>query len=229
MNEAFTWPSVQRDFREWHRGRRQFSVWAIRLETAGTAIDQRLGQVRAALQPLLLPGYARQPHITLHICGFPAPALQRADDFDRQQLQAQIDAVAGLRLAPLTLHIGGAFSFASAACLAVQDDHQALQRLRRVWQQAAPGADATPYVPHVTAGLYGGAWPLAAVQARLAPLVTLPTIRVQVQALDWMVYDSRHIAGPLCTLLRLDLATGQAQVPDAAALDTAFSTSSSTP
>ena len=63
MNEERTLPSEQRDFVEWHRGRPHYAVWAVALDDA--AIDARLDQLRAALQPLLLPDYRRQPHITL--------------------------------------------------------------------------------------------------------------------------------------------------------------------
>jgi len=218
--QGCTLASAQRDFPEWHRGRPCFAVWAIAINNR--AVDQRLALVRQALQPLLLPGDQRQAHITLHVCGFPVAAPAHADDFGAAQLQAQVDALARAAVRGFALRVGGAFSFASAACLAVHDDGAALPRLRLACQQAAPSHDATPYVPHVTAGLYGGAWPMRDVQARLQALATLPCIHLPVTSLDWMVYDSGRIGGALRSLLRVDLATGQAQITNRAAFDAAF-------
>lgn len=206
------------DFPEWHRGRPCYAVWAIALDDA--AIQARLDGLRRALHGLLLPGGARQPHVTLQVCGFPAALPARPDDFGPQQLQAQLDALAGA--AAFELHIGGAFSFVSAACLSVRDPAGSLARLRAAWQQAAPCSDATPYVPHVTAGLYAGAWPLREVRARLQPLRRAPPLRLQVEALDWMSYDSRHVAGPLRPLLRVELAGGRVRVVDPDGLRAAF-------
>ena len=186
-----TQPSEQRDFPDWHRGRPRFAVWAIAVDQA--EVDERLGETRKALQPLLLPGYERRPHITLHICGFPMGDSLYADDFTISHLQQQIAAIAALRLKPFGLRIGGAFSFASAACLAVDDDRGTLQGLRRACRRAAPTFDTTPYVPHVTAGLYKVAWPLVDIERRLRPWAAPQPIAVEVQALDWMVYDSGRI------------------------------------
>ena len=146
----------------------------------------------------------------------------RDDEFSPTQLQAHVDALSENPPPYFALRVGGAFSFVSAACLTVHDDTGALQRLRRAWHHAAPGHDATPYVPHVTAGLYGGAWPMQEVHARLRELATLPEIHLAVKALDWMVYDSGRISGPLRTMLRVELATGRVQVPDRAALNATF-------
>ncbi len=203
MDDGHTLPSEQRDFVAWHRGRPHYAVWALAL--CGAAIDARLERVRRALQPWLLPGYARQPHITLQLCGFVTDAARDAGEFGAAQLQAHAAALTRLKLPPFELHIGDAFSFASAACLAVDDPSQSLQRLRHALQQAAPHRDATPYVPHVTAGLYSGRWPLREVAQRLHVLTGLPPIRVEVRSLAWMCYETRHIGGPLRTLRVFDL------------------------
>lgn len=207
MNEEHTLASEQRDFVEWHCGRPHYAVWAVSLDDA--VIDARLDQLRAALQPLLLPDYRRQPHVTLQLCGFVVDMPRQADDFGPQHLQAQADALARLRLPPFELRIGGAFSFASAACLAVQDPSGSLPRLRAALSQAAASGDATPYVPHVTAGLYRGAWPMREVRQRLQALPSLPEIAVPVTQLDWMCYDTALIDGPLRTLQRFELRSGR--------------------
>lgn len=202
--QGYTLPSEQRDFPEWHRGRLRYSVWAIAVDHV--EVEQRLESVRAALEPLLLPGYARQAHVTLHICGFVADESRYPDDFPPHQLQRQVEAVQALQLEPFRLRVAGAFSFASAACLVVHDGSGNLARLRDAFRGSAPSFDATPYVPHVTAGLYAGAWPMAEIERRLQPLASLPAIDLEVGALDWMSYDSRRIGGPLHTERRLSLA-----------------------
>ena len=218
--DGFTIPSEQRDFPDWHQGRPVFAVWAIAVEDA--AVVTRLRDLREALGGLLLPGCERQPHVTLQICGFPAAMATRHDDFTMAHLSAHVDALAAERPEPFNLSIGDAFSFASAACLAVHDDAGTLLRCRAAWQRAAPGSDCTPYVPHVTAGLYANAWPLMQVQNRLLSMQSLRRLPLRVRCLDWMAYDSRRIGGPLHTLLRVDLASGEVQVPDATRLRTAF-------
>lgn len=217
---GFTVPSRQRDFPEWHLGRPRFAIWAIALDDADVAA--RLGEVRRVLDPMVLPGYERQPHITLHVCGFPVGAPARHDDFGRHHLQAQLDALARLRPTPFDMCIGAPFTFASAACLSVRDEAQTLAPLRTACQDAAPSSDATPYVPHVTAGLYARAWPLRDVHARLRSIRTLRERRLRVGSLDWMCYDSTRIAGPLSTLLRMDLDSGQVHVLDADLLGLVF-------
>lgn len=202
-----TLPSEQRDFPEWHRGRPRYAVWAIEIDDA--ALEHRLAEVRAALQPMLLPGYARQPHITVHLCGFPVAAPESRDELGADHLQAHLDALTRQRIPTFELQVGGAFGFVSAACLAVHDESNVLKTLRQILQQAAPNRDSTPYVPHVTAGLYASAWPLRDVHARLQALRLLPKIHLPVKALAWMVYDSARIAGPLRALLRYELADGR--------------------
>lgn len=215
-----TLANVQRDFREWHRGRPRFAVWAIELAHPG--VDARLRQLRDALGPRLLAPFARQPHITVHVCGFPVAAPTRADDFGEHELRAQAAAVARSGVAAFDVGVGAAFTFTSAACLAVHDDTRSLERLRRAWQAAVPGPDATPYVPHVTAGLYAGAWPLDDVRSRLDALPRLPALDVRVESLAWMCYESSRVAGPLSTLLRVRLDSGEVEVADPARLRAAF-------
>lgn len=213
-----TLASVARDFPEWHLGRPRFAVWAVALDD--DVLHARLQRLRDALDGLLLPAMARQPHVTLHVSGFPSARPRRPDDFGHAALRAQAAALLGAAGGPFALRIGAPFTFRSAACLAVHDGGR-LPPLRAACEAARPGFDATPYVPHVTAGLYAGCWPLAEVHARLAR-VQAPPLALPVTAIDWMCYDSRCIGGPLSTLLRVDLAAGRVQVPDVQALQQVF-------
>lgn len=229
----FTLANADRDFQDWHRGRAYFALWAVELDTA--ALGPRLDRVRAGLRPLLLPGYARQPHVTVQVCGFPVARPLAPGEFGPAALGAQ---VAALRRqpwrAPFRLEIGAPFSFSAAPCLAVADEAQALGRLRSLLQQAPATPIALdepwPYVPHVTAGLYAVPWPWDDVRARLDALRAPPgdwsPLAQTVRSLAWMVYETRHVAGPLRTLLRIELASGRLAVPDPQALRAVFGTSS---
>lgn len=219
--------SERRDFPEWHRGRPRFAIWALALDEA--VVDARLLRVRAALQPLLLQGYERQAHVTLYVCGFPVAERQHADDFDVSQLRAHIDAALSMTPAPVRFGVGAAFSFVSAACLAVHDRFGDIRRLRRAWYRAAAGYDTTPYVPHVTAGLYRVCTPLKGVELMLRHLVALPEISLQAKFLDWMLYDSSVVGGPLRTVLRVDLTSRCVRASDGATLDSVFANNGHVP
>lgn len=208
----FTIASQQRDFSEWHLGRPLFAVWALALEDP--ALDVRLRQVRIALDGMLLRGYERQPHITLHVCGFPTTTARRNDDFEVDEIKVQIDALVQSDIAAFDVHVSEPFTFTSAACLSVEDAAGSLTGIRSIWERAAPTWDRTHYVPHVTAGLYAGAWPLAEIEARLRSIPRPSPVALRISSVDWMCYDSTRIAGPLRTLIRFDLERRQAHVVD---------------
>lgn len=150
--------SRQRDFSEWHRGQPFFSVWVTALEDP--APEVRLGQIRTALDGLLLHGYERQPHITLHVCGFPTTMARRNDDFAVDELKVQVAAPARSDVAAFDVHVAEPFTFTSAACLSVEDVAGGATRIRSNWDRAAPTWDKTHCVLHVTAGPHSGAWPV---------------------------------------------------------------------
>lgn len=114
---------------------------------------QRLQQARRHLGDWLTDSH-RQAHITLAIAGF-LVEQPRYDDDDAcpQQLAALRQQLREQPPCALTLNIGGLDSFASAAFLAVSDPQRQLPGLR---QQLARGDDFrdSPYLPHLTVGLY---------------------------------------------------------------------------
>ena len=217
-----TLASEARDFHEWHLGRPRFAVCAIPIDDA--RVQRRLDEVRTALHPLLLPGDERQPHITIQICGFPVRQACRPADFTPAQLQAQVGAIAHLAPASFRLHIGGAFSFLSAPCLAVSGN--GLRTLHDLWRPEARPLMHDRWIPHVTAGLYRHAWPMADIERRLQALADLPPIELEIRALEWMSYDCRRIDGPLQSWLRIELPDEDAgtaiRVRAAPALDEVF-------
>lgn len=173
------------------------------------SVARRLATVRAALPPEWLLTGPRQPHITLQVCGFRVPHPARhADDFDPAQQAAQWQALQALRtrapqaVRPFTLHIGGPDSFESAVFLRVADPGGALAPLRRALalHHGEFRSAATPWVPHLTVGLYRQAVPTAAVARALdaASAAIGPTpLALTVRRLLRVDYDARELQGPL--------------------------------
>lgn len=212
VQPEWTVASQQRDFPEWHLGRPLYAVWAVALDDHD--VDARLEHLRKDLGDLMFPGYVRQPHITVQVCGFPSATPSLPDDFSGEQLQAHLDALASGVVGPFDLSVGEGFTFTAAACLAVQDPTRSLERLRTAWQAVVPTWDRTPYRPHVTAGLYSGAWSMDGIRARIAAGAPTPCLPLRIRHVDWMCYESGRIAGPLHTLLRFDLERCQLHVVD---------------
>ena len=189
-------------------------------------MQRRLDEVRTALHPLLLPGDERQPHITIQICGFPVREARRPADFTPAQLQAQVRTITHLAPSSFRLHIGGTFSFLSAPCLAVSGNGNGLHTLHDLWRPEAQSLMRDRWIPHVTAGLYRHAWPMAEIERRLQTLIGLPPIELEIRALDLMSYDCRRIDGPLQSWLRIELPDEDAgtaiRVHTAPALDEVF-------
>lgn len=156
--------NVRRDFPEWHRGRPHYALWALDVDTA--PIRDAMAAADAHLDGLLLDDYRRQAHVTLALCGFPCDTPRHADDFGPEALARQLAALEASGVEAFTLQVGRLASFTSAPFLAVHDAGGGIARLRRALtgNTAEPGG---PYTPHVTVGLYAGAWPTAEVLPRL--------------------------------------------------------------
>lgn len=200
---AHTLPCALRDYPEWHRGRPRYAAWT--LPVACPPVLARLARAQAHLGDWLLPGYRRQAHVTLFVCGFPCAQAQHDDDFPAARLAAQLDALRDLRARPLRLRVGGLDSFASAPFLAVDDPENALAPLRAVL--AAQGAEVrqAPYRAHLTVGLYARRLPAAEVRRRLAAFADAAPLELAVDELQLSSYASRELGGPLRCERRLRL------------------------
>ncbi|MGE5471743.1 MAG: 2'-5' RNA ligase family protein [Bacteroidota bacterium] len=217
--DGLTLPSEQRDFVAWRRGRQRYAVWALDVDRpALRAISERY---QALLADCLLPGYCRQPHVTVHLCGFPAARTGLADDYAAAAFSAQVAALTAVRPAPFVIEIGAPASFSSAAYLSVRDRDGGIAALRGVLAGGS-ASDDFPYVPHVSFGLYRGAYPLAGVLARCAAVATGELLRLSLGKLSLMSYEAALIGGPLSTLAEFDLHQGGLQVPDERAMSDLF-------
>lgn len=207
--------SVHGDFVEWHRGRRHFAVWAIDLDSPHR--EATAAALRRHLAPFLLPGYRRQPHVTVQLCGFPG-AGQADDDYPPAAWQRHLAALAAAAPGPFAITLGAPASFTTAPYLTVHDDEGGIAALRAaLGPDHLAGPDCT-YLPHLTVGLYGGRFPWTAVARRLASFPAAAASRIAVTALTLLRYEAAVVAGPLAAIGRFDLAARAWQALDADAL-----------
>jgi 2'-5' RNA ligase len=204
-----TIPAEARDFPEWHHGRETYAVWILPL--VDDAVREKFEAAREHLDGYLLEPYRRQPHITLFVCGFLADRPHYNDDFTHSQVQAQLGALEKANIMPFEIEIGGLNSFASAPFLEVDDPSGGIPRLREVLSHGAREFRSAPYTPHLTVGLYAGAFPSEAVMQRSAGFSREP-IRWTVNQLTLATYKAQEFAGRLRYEHRISLETGTGDV-----------------
>jgi 2'-5' RNA ligase len=199
-----TLQNIRRDFPEWHLGRPRYALWALDVDVA--PVRAAVAGAARHLDELLLDNYHRQAHITLALCGFPTGSPSRPDDFGPVALDTCLAALQALALGPFEVEIGRLASFTSAPFLAARDVDGGIHSLRRALTggQSEPGG---PYTPHVTVGLYGGAWPTARVQPRLDSFDAHPPVRCHIERLSLMSYAAPEIGGRLETMADFCLVT----------------------
>ncbi len=208
----FTIASVQRDFVEWRKERTHYAVWAIDVDTP--VLRAATAAMRAHLADKLLNGYRRQPHVTLHLCGFPATAPRFDDDYPGATLQRQIAALQAAGPAPFTLEIGSPASFTSAAYFSVADHAGGIRAARQTLAGTETPDDGFPYTPHVTCGLYRGEFHLPTLLQRMATCRSDLPVQLKIERLTLMAYEAAVIGGPLSSFYEFDLATRQTKILD---------------
>ncbi len=220
---AWTLPNVQKDFTDWRAGRHRYAVWAIDLDHDW--LREASESMRQHCADLLLPNYARQPHVTLRICGFPRRDRRLGDNYTQADLAAQVSALESARIEPFPISIGALDTFTTAPYFSVLDSECGIARSRQALAMPAgdgPGEKGFPYVPHVTFGLYGGRFPLADVMPRLCSEPEVQNVRLTVRQLTLMIYEASIIAGPLTAVCEFDLESQSLRAVDAEAMDTLF-------
>ena len=220
---AWTLPNVQKDFTDWRAGRHRYAVWAIDLDHDW--LREASEKMRRHCADLLLPDYARQPHITLRISGFPSLERRLEDDYTHAGFAAQVSALESARIEPFPISIGALDTFTTAPYFSVLDIDGGIARARRALAMPAgdgPGEKGIPYVPHVTFGLYGGRFPLAGVIHRLRSGPENKSVRLTIRRLTLMTYEASVIAGPLTSVCEFDLESQTSKAIDPAAMGTLF-------
>jgi 2'-5' RNA ligase len=190
-----TQANVRGNFSEWHAGRRDFWIWA--LDVACPPVCARVARAAHRLDGCLLDGYRRAPHITLGICGFPAARSVAADSYTPEHLAAQLAALERLQPQVLTLELGAAASFRSAPFLHVADPQLRLDGLRAALSGPCEALRRDDFLPHVTIGLYAGAWASAEMARRLSAGGDEHALPLHIDRVCLMRYTAADIGGPL--------------------------------
>ncbi|MFT5684665.1 MAG: 2'-5' RNA ligase [Myxococcota bacterium] len=180
---------------QWHRGRRWYAVWVLRVSEA--AVHERMAEVADRLGDAVRVIPADQAHITLFVSGFPTPNPHLDDDIAESALLRQRDALAAADLR-LDLTIGGACSFSTAAFLEVHEGG-GLTAIRRILAGQADELRFTDYHPHVTVGVYRDTAPIPPLVAALTPLRDLPPIPLSPTAVELVVFDATIEGSALVT------------------------------
>lgn len=172
------------------------------------AVARRVAATAGHLGDWLLEGYARQPHVTLDLCGFPCARPNSDDEFGRELLAGQIAALQAAGPAPFAIEIGDPDSFLSAPYLAVHDPVGGIAALRRCLAIDGKHRLLGDYVPHVTLGLYARAAPFASVLDRLFACRIADKLVCPIDRLSLMAYAPAEIGGQLVCLADFQLGSG---------------------
>ncbi len=185
----------------WHRGRKRYAVWIVRVEEA--CVAERALQVARALERFIVPQPRSDLHVTVWVAGFPTHAPEHDDDIAEAVLSAQAEALS--KVERFSLRVTGASSFYSVPYLAVEADRGLLDEIRT--RLAAHGREQRfeGYVPHVTLGRYRGSLPTAPIAEVLQGLFELPALELPVAALEWVELDAQREGSPLVTRRRVTL------------------------
>lgn len=193
-----TIPNIRRDFTEWHLGRSRFAIWAIDIDSP--VIQKQAQAAQRHLSDLLHTENRRQPHITLKTCGFPCISPHYSDDFGVKTFEAQISVLRQARLKPFELNIGTLSSFSTAPFFHVNDANNSITALRACLAGSMSDNLNPDYTPHVTVGLYAGAWPREDVFRRLNVFPNSNISTGLIERISLMSYASTVIDGPLAII-----------------------------
>lgn len=194
-----------RDFAEWHLGRPFYYCWAAMVEEPSW-IDATRRAARL-LSPWLVPGYERQPHVTILPAGFPADPIRRETLSDIAR-----------RVRPFVIALGHLGSFTSSPCFEVSDESGGLLALRRglvsVLRDPLSQVDDANYQPHLTVGLYRDRFDTREILRRIGefePTVSRPVV---VRDIALCAYRTCSIKGPLIPVATVALESGTLSVLD---------------
>lgn len=182
-----------RDYPEWHRGRERYGVWIVPVRDA--ALLDYIDTAREQLADLIHASPRRQPHLTVFVCGFHGDG-ERDDDFPPARLERQLSSLKAATGEPCTLPLAPPDSFASAAFIPVGDPLGRLAQWRKLLDATGLEIRQSPYVPHITLGLYQRCVTADILRQRLAALATPPPV-LAVGELEYVTYTARDQLGPL--------------------------------
>lgn len=187
---------------DWHRGRRRYAAWVVDLESP--ELRRQVEVLHDCFRGQLLTPYRRQLHLTLAVAGFVADERCYEDDYPACLRSRHLSDLDALDQKAFSLFIRGLDSFETALYLPVVEGHAAIMALRRVLLPDWGEGRTSPYVPHVTVGLYNQAVTLPDIRRQLA---TVPAVnlRVPIHAIQLVEYDAWELGGPLSVLTQIEL------------------------
>ena len=199
-----TVPSLIRDHREWHRGRSEYALWLIELESS--ELHRKVEAARKHLSEFLLKPYHRQPHVTLFVCGFFVDTPLFDDDYSAQQFRHHECLLNDSNIEPFAIEVGGLNSFTSAPFLEIRDRDNGIGRVRAALSAATKEIGRDTFTPHVTIGLYSGTFPGSIVSRKLAAFPEDPCT-LTVDRIMFAVYRAQELAGALTYRHHVSLST----------------------
>jgi len=195
LSMRLTLPTEKRDYEEWHRGRREYAVWTIGIQSQ--SVQSRFDAAKAHIAEFLLRPYRRQTHVTLFVCGFLAEVKRFNDDYAVEELERCLRELKEAEPAPFEIKIGGINSFATAPFLEVFDVSGGLEKVRNVLSGNRSEISEGEYIPHLTLGLYSGHFETKMVVNKMSSFYHDSSITHFVDEIWLATYSARKIAGPL--------------------------------
>jgi 2'-5' RNA ligase len=203
LSSGRTLRSEERDYKEWHKGRREYAAWMIDIQSE--PVRSRFDAAREHLAEFLLEPYRRQAHVTLFVCGFLVEVPRFDDDYAIEERKYHLRALREAEIAPFEIKVGGINSFAATPFLEVFDVGGGIKRVREVLSSTRCEIRAGEYVPHLTLGLYSGEFEVAGVAERISSFGAVSPITYLVDEISLTTYSAFEIAGPLAAAYGVDL------------------------
>ena len=166
------------------------------IELEHDEVHRKVWAARNHLSGLLLAPYERQPHITLVVCGFLVDERRWYDDYDKSQFDEHCRQLEESKLKPFSVEIHGLDSFASAPFFQVHDCQGGIEKIRALLSTTEIDIGRDRYSPHVTIGLYSGAFDSRIVLERIKAFAAEP-VRLSVDRITFATYDASDIRGLL--------------------------------
>lgn len=194
--DRYTVPTVQRNYPEWHRGRKKYALWYLEIEDTG--LLNYLQYLRHTFSDVLYQPIHRQFHISLFICGFLTDQAnaQQNDDFLCKQLQLQLAHLQQTSISVFRLRVNQIQSFESALMLKIEDPSGKLVDLRHRLAEHTVEIAPLDYCAHITLGVYRDAYRYADIYQRIAA-IQQQTFEIEVNHLTFGCYQPHILQGPL--------------------------------
>lgn len=172
----------------WHRGIQRYGFWCVEIEAED--VLKRFARAQRYCEQWLIPGYQRQPHVTLAACGLVSEA-----HFSAKRLQEQREVLDCLALPSFQIAFSGLATFSTVPYVQVDDLEGGLRQLRAALIPACYEQDHPVYRPHLTLGFFQQVLGLQEVRQRLAAFDDSMPINYRVRALQYCEYATDAFQG----------------------------------